>query len=313
MGTVGDSIEVARGTEKPGSIYSYVLITPARNEAQFLRGAIESVARQTHLPAKWVIVSDGSTDGTDELVESYAAQYSWIELVRAPKRTERHFAGKVHAFNAGYARLKDLEYEVIGNLDADITFDDPGYFEFLMSEFAQNPRLGCGGTAYKEGNEIFPSRFTSLEDVFGACQMFRKECFEAIGGYLPLKSGGIDLIAFLSARSKGWQTQTFLEKICNHHRQVGSGHETDYRKRMLKTGEKEYLLGSHPVWQLFRCVLMMKNRPYVVGGVLLLTGYFWSYVQGVEKYIPDDLCKLRRKDQMKRLTGIVLHMRGYGR
>src|SRR6266481_6672836 len=105
---------------------SYVLVTPARNEAQFIELTINSVVAQTVRPRKWAIVSDGSTDGTDDIVNKYAAEHPWIELVRMPERRERHFAGKVNAFNAGYARVADLNYDVIGNLDADVSFDE-GY------------------------------------------------------------------------------------------------------------------------------------------------------------------------------------------
>src|SRR5271166_3066755 len=127
---------------------TYVLITPARNESQFIELTIKSVVSQTVRPIKWVIVSDGSTDGTDDIVKKYAADHPWIELVRMPERRERHFAGKVHAFNAGYAKVRDLDYDVIGNLDADITFDE-GYFDFLLREFAASPRLGVAGTPFR--------------------------------------------------------------------------------------------------------------------------------------------------------------------
>src|ERR1700674_2023700 len=123
---------------------TYVLITPARNEAAFIELTIKSVVGQTFRPAKWAIVSDGSTDGTDDIVNKYAAEHAWIELVRMPERKERNFAGKAYAFNAGYAKLKELDYDVIGNLDADITFDEE-YFEFLIQKFAENPQLGVAG------------------------------------------------------------------------------------------------------------------------------------------------------------------------
>src|SRR5206468_717998 len=93
------------------------------NEANFIELTIKSVVAQSARPIKWVIVSDGSTDGTDDIVEKYAANHSWMELVRLPERRERHFAGKVQAFNAGYARVRGLPYEIIGNLDADVSFD----------------------------------------------------------------------------------------------------------------------------------------------------------------------------------------------
>src|SRR5215831_2009801 len=125
----------------------YVVITPARNEAQFIELTLKSVTSQTVLPLKWVIVSDGSTDGTDDIVKRYAARHPWIELVRMPERTERHFAGKVHAFNAGWARVRDAEYDVIASLDADITFEQD-YFAFLLEKLLADKALGLVGTPF---------------------------------------------------------------------------------------------------------------------------------------------------------------------
>jgi biofilm PGA synthesis N-glycosyltransferase PgaC len=118
---------------------TYVLITPARDEAAYIRKTLEAVVVQTILPLKWIIVSDGSTDGTDEIVQEYVARYDWIELLRMPERKARHFGGKVHAFNAGYARVKSLTFDVIGNLDGDCSFERD-YLEYLLGKFAQNPR-----------------------------------------------------------------------------------------------------------------------------------------------------------------------------
>jgi poly-beta-1,6-N-acetyl-D-glucosamine synthase len=285
--------------------YSYVLITPARNEAQFIELTIKSVVAQSVRPDKWVIVSDGSTDGTDEIVSRYVAEHPWIELLRKPERKERHFAAKVDAFNAGYAKLQECQYQVIGNLDADISFEAADYFEFLMRKFAENPTLGVAGTAYREGDILYPRGFTSIEDVFGACQMFRRECFEGIGGYRPVRTGGIDLIAFLSARAEGWQTRTFTEKVCLHHRKVGSAQHAGVCKRLLQGGRKDYLHGSHPAFEVFRSIYQMKNKPYIVGGMLVMAGYFWAVLKSLERTIPTELIELRRIDQMSRLTGIL--------
>src|ERR1700690_593606 len=107
----------------------YVLITPVRNESEFIELTIKSVVGQKVRPVKWVIVSDGSTDGTDDIIRKHAAEHPWIELVQMPPRRERHFAGKVYAFNAGHAKLQDVQYDVIGSLDGDISFDED-YFSF---------------------------------------------------------------------------------------------------------------------------------------------------------------------------------------
>src|SRR5271157_3606003 len=120
---------------------AYVLITAARDEAEFIERTIRSVVSQAVRPLKWVIVSDGSTDGTDDIVSKYAAEYPWIELVRMPERRDRHFAGKVHAFNAGYGRVTDLEYGVIGNLDGDVSFDDEEFFSSLLWKDRKSTRL----------------------------------------------------------------------------------------------------------------------------------------------------------------------------
>src|ERR1019366_2162640 len=172
---------------------TYVLITPARNEAQFIELTLKSMVGQTCRPLKWIIVSDGSTDGTDVIVRKYAADNPWIELVRMPERAERHFAGKVHAFNAGYARVKELNPYVIGNLDADVSIE-PEHFQYLLSKFAEDPQLGVGGAPFREGSRQYDYRFSNIENVWGGCQLFRRGCYEAIGGYTPVKNGGIDHI-----------------------------------------------------------------------------------------------------------------------
>src|SRR5678816_927929 len=133
---------------------AYVVITPARNEATFIEQTIQSMAAQKIPPLKWVIVSDGSTDGTDDIVKKYAAQHDWIELVRMPERKERHFAGKILAFNAGFDRVKDLGYEFVASLDADITFDNE-YFAFLLEKMAANPKLGLVGTPFRENGKSY--------------------------------------------------------------------------------------------------------------------------------------------------------------
>ena len=288
---------------------TYVVITPARNEAQFIELTLKSMVAQSVKPLRWVIVSDGSTDGTDEIVSRYAAEYPWIELVRTPERRERHFAGKVHAFNTGYSRVKDLDYEAIVSMDADISFDED-YFAFLLGKFVEKPKLGLAGTPYLQEGVTYDFRYSSTEDVAGACQIFRRECFESIGGYMPVKSGGIDLIAVLGARSKGWQTRTFLKKVCVHHGlsrsywnpQKGPIQYTAYQGR-IELGHKDYLLGCHPVWEVFRCVHQMWQRPFVIGGMLMLIAYFWDLLRGVERSMPEDLIELRQRDQMGRLKG----------
>jgi poly-beta-1,6-N-acetyl-D-glucosamine synthase len=282
---------------------SYVLITPARNEAAYIELTLQSVVSQTVRPLKWVIVNDGSTDGTDDIVRKYAANNSWIELVQMPERRERNFAGKAIAVSAGQKQLGELHYDVIGNLDADVSFD-PDYFAFLMDRFAENPKLGVGGTAFREGDLSYNYEFVGVEHVSGMCQMFRRECFEDIAGYAAIRSGGIDLIAVLSARSKGWETRTFVEKSFVHHRSQGGALHTGLSER-IHMGRKDYLLGNHPLWEIFRSVYQMAHKPYLIGGLLVLASYMWNSIRGVERTIPPELMAIRRSDQMKRLKLVM--------
>jgi poly-beta-1,6-N-acetyl-D-glucosamine synthase len=283
--------------------YTYVLVTPARNEAQFIKLTLDSVVSQTVRPAKWVIVSDGSTDGTDEIVRAYATKHPWIELVRMPERRERHFAGKVHAFNAGYAAVTQTSYDVIGSLDADISFDE-GYFAFLLERLAANPRLGIVGTPFKD-RSVYDYRFVSIEHVSGACQLFGRGCFEDIGGFQPSARGGVDHIAVLTARMKGWQTRTFTEKICLHHRDIGSASHGTWKAK-YKIGTLDYALGGHPLWELFRTAYQMTRKPYVLGGILVLAGYAWAAVRQEKRPVTDDLVEFRRREQMQRLRKFLV-------
>jgi glycosyltransferase involved in cell wall biosynthesis len=278
----------------------YVLITPARNEERFIRMTIESVIAQTHVPLRWVIVSDGSTDRTDAIVEEYRQQYSWITLIRMPEKRDRSFAAKVNCFNVGLDNVKQLPYDVIGNLDADITFE-PEYFDFLLARFAMNASLGVAGTPFVENGAHYDYRFTNIEHVSGACQLFRRECFEQIGGYQPIKGGGIDWVAVTTARLRGWQTRTFTEKTCLHHRPIGTGSTSNKLKAIFRYGKKDYYLGGHPLWQVFRGAYQLTKPPYIVGGLCLIAGYWSAMLQRTKRPIPQELVDFQRAEQMARL------------
>ena len=284
----------------------YVLITPARNEAQFIELTIRSVVSQTTKPVRWVIVSDGSTDGTDEIVERYRRDHHWIELVRIPERTERSFSGKVFAFRKGYERVQELAYEYVGSLDGDTSFCED-YFEFLLSRLAGDERLGLAGTPFYEGSKpTYDYRFVNIEHVSGACQLFRRRCFEEIGGYVPVKGGGIDYIAVLSSRMKGWKTRTFTERVLHHHREIGTAQNGWWGAR-FKYGVKDYVLGNHPLWELFRGAYQMTKPPLVVGGLALVCGYSWACLKRMPRPVSDELMAFARREQvarLKRLFGV---------
>jgi len=292
-----------------GKHLKYILITPARNEDAYIEKTIQSVVSQTILPMKWIIISDGSTDHTDEIVKKYTARHLWIELLRMPERKERSFAAKVHCFNAGYERVKNLNYDIIGNLDADISFDEV-YIEFLLDKFANIPALGVAGTPFMEG--AYRSTTDSYEGekhVAGGCQLFRRKCFEDVGGYIPIKDG-IDWVAVTTARMKGWRTQSFREKYFNHHREMGTG-ESNSVKAIFKYGTKDYTLGAHPLWVMIKTLYRVKNKPYLIGSIVHATGYLWAVLR-IKRPISDELVVFNQKEQMQKLKMIIktiLHLK----
>ena len=289
---------------KRTALPKYVLVTPSRNEAAFIEKTLESVVRQTVLPEKWVIVNDGSTDETGTVAAKYAEKYPWIDVVNLPVRRERNFAAKVNAFNAGQERVKGVDYELIGNLDSDVSLEED-HFEFLLLKFKDDARLGVAGTVFKEESG-YNSETDSSEGqlhVSGQCQLFRRQCFEEIGGYFANKAGGIDWIAVTTARMKGWKTRSFREKSFFHHRHLGTAERSIFAAA-FSYGEKDYFLGGHPIWELFRVGFRMLKRPYFVEGFALGLGYGWAAVRRLQRPISRELMAFHRREQMRKLKAI---------
>ena len=286
----------------------YVLITPAHNEEAFIQKTLDSVVAQTLLPERWVIVDDGSTDRTAEIVDGYEKQYPWIELIRRPRRPDRSFAGKVYAFNLGFDRVASLTFEVLGNLDADLSFEQD-YLEFLMRKFSEDPKLGVAGTPFTENGGYDSARdsFEGENHVAGGCQLFRRRCFEEIGGYVPNGAGGIDWIAVTTARMKGWKTRSFPEKRFHHYRSLGTAGRSGPAAR-FSYGEKDYYLGGSPLWQLFRVAYRMTKPPVLIDGLALLSGYCWAAIRRVERCVTPELMRFHRHEQMKKLKTIILSL-----
>ena len=282
----------------------YVLITPARNEERYIGGTIQSVVAQTVLPERWVIVDDGSTDRTAEIVRGFASRYPWIELVSRPRRADRSFAGKVYAFNAGLERVRPLNFEVLGNLDSDVSFE-PDYLAFLLQKFEDDPKLGVAGTPFiEEGYDSGKDSFEGVNHVAGACQLFRYHCFQEVGGFIPNRAGGVDWIAVTTARMKGWKTRSFAEKRIHHHRPIGTAERNEV-SAMYAHGQKDYYLGGSPIWQLFRASYRMIKKPIVLGGAALLLGYCSAAIRRMKRPVSRELMRFHRREQMKKLRTIL--------
>lgn len=288
---------------------AYVVVTAARNEKDFIELAIKSVIAQTIRPLMWVIVSDRSVDGTDEIISSYAKRYPFIRFVRNDQPSERNAAAKVQAINVGIKALGRTEYAYFGNLDADISFGEK-YFETLLQHFERDNKLGViGGRIFQiDGRGRAVEYNASTESVAGATQFFRRECFDQIGGYQPIAGGMEDGIAEVTARYHGWKTRSFNDLPVFHHRELGIVGRSIYKAR-FSNGLTEYVVGFGFAYHAIRALSRLFERPYLIGTVLVLSGYTWGLLSKRRKVIPDPIVRFIRREQRTKLFALLLGKR----
>lgn len=281
---------------------NYALITPARNEEAFIGKTIEAILAQTILPQRWVIVSDGSFDRTDEIVAAYTQKHRFIQLLRVDGPGEKKdFGSKVRAFRAGYDQLEASSYAFIGNLDADITFG-PNYHEQIFEKFQADPNLGvAGGIVLEPCENRFVPQNTSLNSVCGSVQLFRRECYESFGGYIPIRTGGVDAAAEIQARMHGWTVQTFPEIQVYAQRKVSTGGATVYHTR-FRQGISNCVLGYHPLFQIASSLSRLADRPFLIGSTCTLLGYAWASLTGRERAMSEEAVKYLRSEQLSRIA-----------
>ncbi|HYR88200.1 MAG TPA: glycosyltransferase family 2 protein [Terriglobia bacterium] len=281
---------------------TYVLITAARNEEGYIRRTLQAVVDQKRLPRTWVIVSDGSTDRTDELVMHFARSHHFIQLVRLRQKGARAFSSQACASNEGYKRIKHAEFDFVGFLDADISFS-PNYYEELLEKMEANPRLGIAGGVIVEdhGSGRFDVRYgDSADHVAGAIQCFRRECHDDIGGLIPLRWGGHDAVANAMARRKGWEVRAFSDLRAFHHRPTGTA-GTTIRRARFREGMQDYFMGYHLLFEVGKCIRRAIEPPYLAGSVLRLSGYLWPGLTRQKPMVTEDFAQYLKKQQMRRL------------
>ena len=279
---------------------AYVLITPVRNEASTIGVTVESVIRQTVPPKEWIIVSDGSTDQTDEIVKSYASQVKFIHLLRLDNRPSRNFASVVFALEAGVAALKTEDYGFIGLLDGDVKFSSR-YYEEILKRFRNDPQLGLAGGLVIDCYQGRRRRQAqSLTDVAGAVQLFRRNCFESLGGLVALPEGGWDGLTCVHARMKGFRVRTFPDIEVDHlkPRNIAEG---NLLKRTWQLGIREYALANHPVFEAVKCGYRCLDYPYLLGGVTRLAGYTWCCLSRRKRMLSPETIRFVRREQWSRL------------
>lgn len=276
----------------------YVIISPVRNEEEFIEMTIQSVINQSVLPIEFIIVNDGSTDKTPEIIKKYTKEYSWIKCYDRPVGKHSPGPGVVKAFYSGFERISDNSWDFVIKLDGDLSFD-PNYFQTLLTEFNRNPKLGmASGVTYQPmGKKLIIDRMPE-DHVRGAAKMYRKQCFNDIGG-IP-KVLGWDTIDELKAQLSNWETRSYKNLVLIHYKPIGVK-QTNLFKRELTAGERHHYLGYHPVFAILRDIYRMFQKPFVIAGLLNFVGFNMAYILKKER-IDKDLIKLVRKKQMERLT-----------
>ncbi len=283
---------------------SYALITSAKNEAKTIERTILSVVGQTSLPSRWIIVSDGSTDATDEIVKKYSKDYWWISYYRRSAGSQRNFSSKVLSVNLAIEQLKGSDYAFIGILDADIGLPSE-YYAKIIKNFSSNPRLGlAGGQRFDQVGKAFRKVRCSSNSVGGSVQFFRRSCIDQIGQFIPLHHGGEDAIAEIIARRLGWQVCTFKEIEFYHYRQTGTAGGSIIRAA-FNTGIKNYEIGYHPLFLLFRCIYRMVDQPIIISSLLEIFGYAYACYHQIPHQIPLNTLKYLRREQTNRLKAML--------
>jgi biofilm PGA synthesis N-glycosyltransferase PgaC len=286
---------------RPAGSAGYVLISPVKDEERYVEHTLRSVVEQTVPPALWIIVDDGSTDGTVEIVRRYANQHPFIRLVSHPKSGARQTGSAViRAFNFGHQGLETSEYGFVVKLDCDLSFP-PDYFEQLLQQFDADPRLGIASGVYLE--EATPGSWTAVKmpayHAFGACKMMRKACFEQIGGFVA--AAGWDTVDEIRAWHRGWRTGHFEALHVRHHKREGSGIGQLRTNRMH--GEIFYVTGGDPLFLIFKVLHRITARPVAIGAANLLFGYCAAAFRGAPRLVSSAEARGYRSLLRQRLFG----------
>jgi len=282
----------------------YIIITPAHNEEEFIERTIVAMEAQTVRPRRWIIVNDASDDTTADIVRGYCQRNKFMKLVNVERPAGRHFGNKARAFNRGLAEVGDEKYGYIGNLDADISLG-PNYYENILREFDKDPKLGiAGGIIFTRIGNEFVTCDKTLDSVAGAVQLFRRTCYDEIGGYPVLSQGGIDTAAEITARMKGWKVRKFPENRAFEYRRTGTAMVGPLISR-IKEGRHFHSLGYGALFYFLRCVYRLMDRPVILGSVAGLAGYLESVLRRQPIVLPPETVRYLRVEQREKLKRLL--------
>ena len=285
----------------PGALPTYAAVTPVRDEADNFARTAESLVCQTHRPLQWVVVYDGSTDGTREIADRYAMRHHWIKVVSADESHERaRGAPIVRAFQRGLDQLGQKP-DVVVKLDGDL-FLPAHYFEWVAQTFAHDPRAGIvGGVAMIPEDGRWVMERGNLLNVNGVAKAYRVACLDDIGGLRP--SMGWDGIDEYGARARGWNVRVLSELVMLHYRPRGS--KQNALKARWEEGLGNAFMGYLPSWLLLRAAYRgLVEKPPILGGFVLLAGYTWARVRRLPQIDDPEARRELRAEQRARMTRV---------
>ena len=279
----------------------YLLISPCRDESAFMRQTLDSVIAQTIRPKRWVIVDDGSTDGTQGILCEYAARHDWIKIVTRADRGRRAVGpGVIEAFYEGYAAINPDDYEYLCKLDLDLRLP-PRYFEILIERMDANPRIAtCSGKSYIEVNGTLVNERHGDETSLGMTKFYRVEHFKGMGGFVrEVFWDGIDCHL---CRMKGWIACSWDEPALRfiHLRPMGSSQKGIYTGRM-RHGYGQYYMGTGFVYTLASAFIRMNDKPYILGSLAMLWGWLSSALHRKPRFDNPEFRKFLRRYQWRAL------------
>jgi len=279
----------------------YAVITPVRDEAKYIQSTIDSMVAQTALPKVWIIVDDGSSDETPQVVKRAACQYHWIRLHQRPDRGYRQVGGGViEAFYDGLSLIDLDAFDYVCKLDGDLKFGAT-HFERLIGKFEADERLGsASGKCFDwTGRAWIPLR-TNDRFSMGACKFYRTTCFRDIGGFVhTVMWDGIDCHR---CRMKGWEARSFHDTELSLYelRPMGSSDKSVLEGR-LRWGRGQYFMGTHGLYALAIACYRMFERPFVIGGLCILAGFISAWLCRAERYDDPEFRRCLRQWQLSRL------------
>jgi glycosyltransferase involved in cell wall biosynthesis len=284
----------------------YLLISSCRNEGAYIDGLVDAIAAQTLPPMRWIIVDDGSSDDTYVRCHARAKNLPFLDVAKMPGGRPRTFSSKVFALQHACEEVKNIEAEFVGVVDADIRVE-PTYYERLIELMKTDSRLGLGGgTVLEQSGQEYVNTRKGSEDfhVPGGVHFFRRECFDQVGGYVPIDAGGEDTIAEVTAMMHGWKVRAFGELTALHLRPEGVGNSNVF-VRGMKWGRRFYLLGYHPLFYFFHCVRRLGWRPVLIDSGCRFLGFLVAAVRAEARPVSKEFVRFQRRMQMQRLRGML--------